>query len=193
MKPYNGSLDSRTPASVDKPIAAHVLLTYEEKILNSRKTTVPVPFTFNSPTKRQKSSQSEIDSEKLSITPNRVKKSFSSQRRRSYLNSGLHNNLRTPSAKSLHKSESPDRIHIKSSIKSKILSENSSKKVKFIDFFKNNPSNLYIESPEYNKIALAHRAFYNIKQSMRKSPTVFLAKEHKRLNMHRIIDLINME
>lgn len=193
MKPYNGSPDSRTPVSVDKPIATHVLLTYEEKILNSRKTTVPVPFTFNSPTKRQKSSQSELETEKISTTSNRVKKTLSSHRRRSYLNSGLHNNLHTPSAKLLQKSESPSRILIKSSFKSKIISENSSKKVKFIDFFKSNPSNLYIESPEYHKIALAHRAFYNIKQSMRKSPTVFLAKEHKRLNMHRIIDLINME
>ncbi|OMJ71956.1 hypothetical protein SteCoe_29719 [Stentor coeruleus] len=193
MKPHTSSPDSRTPALLDKPTTAHALLTYEEKILNSRKTTVPVPFTFNSPTKRQKSCLSEIDSEKLSISSSRAKKTLSSHRRRSYLNSGNPNNSQTPSVKSLQKSESPSRIIIKSSFKNKIFSENSSKKVKFIDFFNNDPSNFYTQCPEYSKIALAHRAFNNIKQSMRKSPIVFLAKEQKKLNMHRIIDLINME
>ncbi|OMJ70904.1 hypothetical protein SteCoe_31018 [Stentor coeruleus] len=192
MRSHRPIPDSKTLALLEKPKATHMLLTYEEKILNSRKTTVPVPFTFNSPTKKQKSCLSEINSEKLSISSIMVKKNLSSHRRRSYLNSGIPNNSQTPSAKSLRKSETPSRARAKSSLKNKIFSENSSKKVQFLDFFKNDP-NFNTQSPEYKKIALAHQAFYNIKQSIRKSPTVFLAKEHKRLNMHRIIDLISME
>lgn len=186
--------ESRSQIQNSKSLSPPPSLSYEEQILNSRKVTIPEPFTFYSPNQKQKPTKFS-DNGFLKLAPSQ--KSLKKQKnprlsRRATL-------FPKPCISPIPQKQSPtldpqtnSYFHMKSSIKNSIIGQKSEKKVKFHGLNTNDILNLYTYQAEDIKSSFSRLAFYNIKQSVRKSPTVFQAKEHKKLKMHTIIDLMSI-